>query len=538
MKKTTAVLIALPVLAIILFAAVSRSHSGAKKAEAADRKILYYVDPMNPAHTSDKPGLAPCGMKMEPVYADTAVSLGAAATTATRPLAPGAVRISLDKQQLMGVRLGQPQKTAGTRTLRTLGRVALDETRIFRTTVPVDGIVRSASQIVSGSFVRKDDVLATFYNRDFLTAEQTYFYALNTMDRFKENESEDQLKLTRAQVRAAEENLEFLGMTEMQIRQLAKTRELTKEIELRSPVNGLVLGRNAFQGLRFDRGTELFRIGEMEHVWVLADVFENEGQYFEPGTIARITLRTHNKTFPAKVSNALSQFDPVSRTLKVRLEAENEGYLMRPDMFVDVELPVNLPEALVVPAEAVLDSGLRRMVFVDCGEGVFEPRKVETGWRFGDHIQIVSGLMGDERIVISGNFLIDSESRMKMAAAGVSAEMAKDPVCGMSVDSSAARTAKLATEHEGKTFYFCNLMCKQRFDKEPSKFISKIENAPDVPAPPAVLPSAPGTNSPPKMKMESSEMEQPASTVPRPVRTSLRKIPQGIKNPPVEAAHE
>ena len=119
------------------------------------------------------------------------------------------------------------------------------------------------------------------------------------------------------------------------------------------------------------------------------------------------------------VSKVLPQFDPVSRTLKVRLELDNPGYVLRPDMFVDVEFPVTLPPALTVPSDAVLDSGLKKTVFVDRGNGFFEPRQVETGWRFGDRVEITKGLMAGEQIVISGNFLIDSESRMKMAAAGM-----------------------------------------------------------------------------------------------------------------------
>ncbi len=476
MKRKAAIslvlLVGLGVIGAVWFTRASSTGQPAR-----ERKILYYVDPMNPAHTSDKPGLAPCGMKMEPVYAD---EQGASPRMSSN-VVPGAVRVSPDKQQLIGVHVGRVEKASGTRTLHTLGRVALDETRIFRVTVPVEGLVRRAGPIVTGSFVQRDEVLATFYNRDFLTAQQTYLYALNTMDRFKDNESEDQLKLTRAQIRAAEENLEFLGMGETQMKELARTREITREVQLRSPVTGLVLARNAFQGLRFDRGTELFRVGEMEHVWVLADVFENEAQFFRTGTTARVTLRTHNRSFTARISTALPQFDSVSRTLKVRLEADNPDYLMRPDMFVDVELPVQLPEALVVPAEAVLDSGLRKIVYVDCGNGVFEPRKVETGWRFGEQIQIASGLMADERIVISGNFLIDSESRMKMAAAvaapAAPAEArAKDPVCGMNVTVEKARSAGRFSEYQGKTYYFCNDGCKKEFESNPKQFVKDTQS--------------------------------------------------------------
>jgi YHS domain-containing protein len=173
------------------------------------------------------------------------------------------------------------------------------------------------------------------------------------------------------------------------------------------------------------------------------------------------------------VSTVLPQFDPNSRTLKVRLELDNPGYTLRPDMFVDVEFPVTLPAALTVPADAVLDSGLRKMVFVDRGNGYFEPRKVETGWRFGDRIEITKGLMPGERIVVSGTFLIDSESRMKAAAAGIYGESSNDPVCGMYVDEGKAKASGKTGSYSKKTYYFCSDDCKQKFDKNPGLYLKK-----------------------------------------------------------------
>ena len=443
----------------------------------AERKILYYVDPMHPAYRSDKPGIAPdCGMQLEPVYADGGPALPGSAN-GSKSLPAGAVQISPERQRMVGVRVGQVEKTSGTHLLRTLGRIALDETRVFRVTIPVEGLVRHSGPIVSGSMVRKDELLATFYNRDFLTAQQTYLYALNTMDRYKDNESEDQLKLTRAQMRAAEENLEFLGMGETQLHEIARTRQIAREIQLRSPKAGLVLARNVFAGLRFDRGTELFRIVELDHVWILADVFENEAQYFRPGTTARVTVPHQQRSFHATVSQALPQFDAATRTLKIRLEVDNPGFVLRPDMFVDVELPLTLPPALTVPNDAILDSGLRKTVFVAIGEGLFEPRKVETGWRFDDRVQILKGLMEGERIVTSGTFLVDSESRLKAAAAGVYCEATRDPVCGMEVDQAKAKAAGRKIEHRGTTYYFCSEDCKHKFEKSPENYVTPGKGA-------------------------------------------------------------
>jgi membrane fusion protein, copper/silver efflux system len=374
------------------------------------RRVLYYQDPMHPAYKSDKPGIAPdCGMRLEPVYA------GSEAATNGRqaPSTPGAVHISREKQTGLDLRTEAATRTSRDHNFRVLGRVALDETRIYRVAAAVDGWVRKAGPIVTGSIVQKDEVLATFYNRDFLTAQQTYLYALNTMDRFKDNESEDQLKLTRAQMRASEENLEFLGMGETQLRQVARTREIARDIEFRSPVTGLVVARNAFSGLRFDRGAELFRIADLSHVWILADVFENDARLLR--AVRKATLRYQDRLSPVHLSSTLPQFDPVSRALKVRLETDNPDLILRPDMFVDVEFQASLPAAIAVPVDAVIDSGLHKTVYVETADGSFVPRQVETGWRLGDNVEIVSGLAPGERIVAAGNFLLDSESRMRLA---------------------------------------------------------------------------------------------------------------------------
>ena len=374
------------------------------------RRVLYYQDPMHPAYKSDKPGIAPdCGMQLEPVYADGEES---ELHGRQAPSTPGAVRISETKQRSVGIRTEEVTRASRDHTLRVLGRVALDETRIYRVAAAVDGWVRKAGPIVTGSIVQRDEVLATFYNRDFLTAQQTYLYALNTMDRFKDNESEDQLKLTRAQKRASEENLEFLGMGETQLRQVALTREIARDIEFRSPVTGLVVARNAFSGLRFDRGSELFRIADLNHVWILADVFENDARLLR--AVRRANVRYQDRLFAVHLSSALPQFDPASRALKVRLEMDNPDLTLRPDMFVDVEFQASLPAAIAVPSDAVVDSGLRKTVYVETADGSFVPRQVETGWRLGDSVEIVSGLAAGERVVVAGNFLLDSESRMRL----------------------------------------------------------------------------------------------------------------------------
>jgi YHS domain-containing protein len=205
-------------------------------------------------------------------------------------------------------------------------------------------------------------------------------------------------------------------------------------------------------------------------VWILLDVFENETKYLKPGVKSRVSLPGQQLVFEAVVSHVLPLFDPNTRTMKVRLEAENPKYTLRPDMFVDVELPVELPATLSVPTDAVLDTGLKKTVFIDRGGGFFEPREVETGWRLGNKVEITRGLAPGERVVVSGTFLIDSESRLELAAAGMSETISQDPVCGLQVSVKKAIQSGRKTVYEGKTYYFCSDECKARFDEDPKRY--------------------------------------------------------------------
>ncbi len=387
------------------------------------------------------------------------------------------VKISPEKQQAIGVRVGFVEKKSFTHTLRILGRVAIDETRVYRINASVDGWVRETYPNSVGSLVKKNEILATFYSPEFLGAQQAYIFALGSLDRFQSTgkETPAQIDLTRANIKQYKDSLRNLGMGELQIDEIGHTRFYTENINITSPANGFVIARNVSPGERFEKGKELYKIGDMNRVWILADVFENEAEYYKPGLKVKFTIPHNKRAFLAIVSNVLPQFDPATRTLKVRLEADNPGYMLRPDMFVDVELPISLPPTIAVPADAVLDSGLKRTVFVDRGEGFFEPREVETGWRVGNRVEIVRGLEPGERIVISGTFLIDSESRLELAASGMYGTISKDPVCGVEVSINKAEKVGRKSIYQGKVYYFTSDECKQQFDKKPDRYLNKEE---------------------------------------------------------------
>jgi Cu(I)/Ag(I) efflux system membrane fusion protein len=220
------------------------------------------------------------------------------------------------------------------------------------------------------------------------------------------------------------DELRNLGVSNPQLRDMGRRRELVQDIRVESPVDGVVLKRSASPGLRFDRGFEFYRIADLNRVWILADVYRHQLPLIRRGGSARITMAEETRVLAATVSPSEPIFDDATLTLKVRLEAANPKRALTPGMFVDVEFPVDLPAAVVVPADAIVDSGLRKTVFVDTGDGSFEPRLVETGWRMGDDVEVRKGLVPGERIVISGTFFVDSESRMKAPARGASTAQA------------------------------------------------------------------------------------------------------------------
>jgi membrane fusion protein, copper/silver efflux system len=479
---------AVGILALVLVAFVAGAwwnHRPAASLSAA-RQAVYYTCPMHPQYKVDHPGDCPsCGMRLEPVQSDgTSPGHGDGG-----PLPAGAVRVSPERQQTIGVRLGTVERVSGTRSLRTTGRVAPNENDVYPLVAGSEGWVRDVRGATTGSLVRKNETLLTLYSPEFINAQQSYYSGLDTLERV----TTEQIR-TNTPNRAAESaernanTLRNLGVSEEQLAEMRANRSLQQHIRVVAPVDGFVLERKAAPGLRFDRGFEFFRIADLRKVWILADLYANQQPFVRRGSKARVSSRDQDRTFEAAVSQTEPVFDEATRTLKVRLETDNRDFALKPGMFVDVELPADLPESLAVPADAIVDSGLRKTVFVDRGNGYFEPRDVETGWRIGGQVEILKGLMAEEKIVISGTFLVDSESRMKVASAGV-VNAVTDPVCGMDVDAKKAAASGKTATHAGQPYYFCSDECKKKFEAEPGKYIAGGHS--HAPAPPA---SAPGVS--------------------------------------------
>jgi len=437
------------VAAIALAGLVFLVHQAGSKPVQA-RRVLYWVDPMHPSYRSDKPGTAPdCGMALEPVYAEeTSKSLLPSADST-----PQGINIDPATQQLYGIRLAKVEKDAGNGTIRVFGRVAPDQTRVYRVNLGTDGFVKETYDDAVGNHVTKNQHLAIVYSPEFLAVAGGYLSA-NERTPAGASAMKDNIAPSTTQgaasAQARADRLRNLGMSDAQIDEISMNRKIPENIYVVSPADGFILSRNISPGVRFERYMDMYSIADLSRVWILADVLGKDVQAFRPGARALVTLPNTGETFQARVSNVLPEIDPASRILQSRLEVDNPGFKLRPDMFVDVDLDISLPSGLSVPTDAVVDSGKSKRVYVETSDGHFEARAVETGWRLNDRIQIVRGLREGENVVASGTFLVDSESRLQMASnSGNSAREAGPENTAMhrSLKSKADNSMKAEMEH-------------------------------------------------------------------------------------------
>ena len=472
---------------------------GQRSEQGGTRRVLYYVDSMHPAYHSEKPGIAPdCGMPLEPVYAEDAGN--APRSTPLAQLAPGDVNIDHATQALLGIQVATVEKSGAPHVIRVVGRVVPEDTRVYRINSATDGFIRDTYNDSVGELVKKDQKLATSYTGEVLPVASGFLAATAGVPGAVGKDGSKTVafpgslhKQGVSSVEGFTDRLRNLGVSDVQIKQMAESGQLPQSIDVVAPVDGVILARNITPGQHFEHSTEFYRIADLSRVWILADIFGSEAQGFHPGAIARVTLSGQGKTFSARVSNVLPQVDPATRTLKLRLEADNPGYALRPDMYVDVELSVAMPPGLTVPQDAVIDSGREQRVFVEGDHGVLQPRPVQTGRHFGDRVEIVKGLSEGERVVAAGTFLVDSESRLKSAGQkpleqprrdkgaprstnepGLDASVGKvkDAACGMMIDTAKAVAQGNTVTRDGVTYYFCSDSCKKKFGAQPEHYLA------------------------------------------------------------------
>ncbi len=378
------------------------------------RKVLYWYDPMHPAYRSATPGKAPdCGMTLVAKYADDA------AMSADMP--HGTVRISAEKQQLIGVKLGRVEEQPLTKTLRAVATIAIDERWLSHAHTKVEGWIQDVFVNYVGEEVQHGDPLFTLYSPELLSAQQEYLIALKARKELADSSTPEIARSMEALFEAARERLQLWDLSEEQIRQLEDSGKPQRDVTFYAEHGGFVIERKALPHMRVEKNTDLYLIADLSQVWAIAEVYEYEAPLVRLGQTGRMTVAAlPGRTFIGKVDYIYPQLDPQTRTLKVRLDFANPDLKLRPDMFANVEFTAALGQKLVVPEEALLDSGTRQYVFLHRGDGYFEPREVQIGMRTGGWVAIEHGLKRGDEIVVSGNFLIDSESKLKAAAGQMS----------------------------------------------------------------------------------------------------------------------
>ena len=372
-----------------------------------ERKILYYVDPMFPTLKSDKPGKSPDGMELTPVYADE---------EDTGVFEPGTVKISGRRQQLINLRVVEVKEGTIGQNIRTVGVLQYDETKIVKIHPRIEGWIDKVYADYTGRFVRKGQPLFSIYSPELVATQQEYLLALKAEQSLGESKFADVSSGAKSLRASAYRRLKLWDVSDQQIKQLEDTQKPMTTIVFYSPVSGFVLEKNAFEKSRITYDTETYSIVDLSTIWLMADIYEYEAPRVRIGQKAIMSLAYDpGRPFEGKVTYIYPSLNNMTRTLKARIEFANPQFLLKPDMYANVELEVNQGTGLLIPEEAVLDSGERKIVFVQTKEGVFEPREVKTGPRSGGEVLITRGLKAGEKVVASGNFLIDSESQLKSA---------------------------------------------------------------------------------------------------------------------------
>jgi Cu(I)/Ag(I) efflux system membrane fusion protein len=372
--------------------------------DASGRRVTAWVDPMysqGPPHIykSNHPGRAPdCGMQLVPVYADATTTTAASSTVA------GYANVSLPakRQQLIGVKLATAELRDLSRAIRTTGRVAVDERRTAQVRTKFEGFAETLYVNFTGQQVRRGDPLLAVYSPDLLATQNELILA-------ERNHSD----LGRTLAGAARTRLRLFDMSAADIERVARTSKPMRDVIVRSPVTGVVMTKNVVVGARVMPSDTLYEIADLSHVWLLADVYEAELPSVRVGTPAQVVVG--GQTLTGRVTFIGPVVAAQTRTANVRIELDNAGGLLKPDMYADVILQQPVGSSVAVPDSAVMNTGTRSVVFVARGDGTFEPRQVTTGAKADGFYAIRSGVQAGERVVVDANFLVDSESRLKSA---------------------------------------------------------------------------------------------------------------------------
>ncbi len=372
------------------------------------KKIKYWAAPMDPTYIRNEPGKSPMGMDLVPVYAEDGEEKEPAST----------IRIDPVTIQNMGVRLGRVERKPLIKHIRTFGNITYDERQIYTVNTKFNGWIEKLYVDFVGETVKKGQPLFEIYSPELVTAQEEYLLALEQNRDLKDSSYARIREGAQRLLKASHTRLRYWDLSEKQIKKIENTGNVQKTLTIYSPARGVVIKKNAFQGHYVKAGQNQYEITDLSKVWVDVDIYEYELPWVRKGMPAKMELSyIPGKIFNGNVLFVYPFLTAKTRTATLRLEFPNPDYQLKPDMYVNVTLESAIAgDSLVIPQEAVIDSGVRKVVFVALGKGKFQPREVKLGVEGNDYeFQVLEGLHENEEIVISAQFMLDSESRLREA---------------------------------------------------------------------------------------------------------------------------
>jgi membrane fusion protein, copper/silver efflux system len=472
---------------------------------SGERKIAYYQDPMHPWYTSDKPGKAPdCGMDLVPVYEGGSDTKG--------------IKIDPVTVQNIGVKVEEVRIRELNNIIRTLGKVEYDERKVYSVNTKIMGWIEKLDVDYTGQLVRRGEPLLELYSPELVSTQEEYLQALRYERQLAGSSSDEARKGSENLVQSARRRLIYWDIPESEINALGLRGTPKKTMTFYAPVDGYVIDKMAYKGQSVMAGMELYRIADLSTVWIIADIYQYELPWVKMGQKADIELSyIPGKKFQGTVTYIYPTLNMETRTAKVRIELRNTPKLeFKPEMFATVQIvsPVSL-NTVAVPEQAIIRSGERNVAVIALGGGYFDPRDVTLGVTAGGFVQILDGIKEGEKIVVSSQFLIDSESNLKTAISQMSGhaghDMSKpmddsagaakghegndmnarshtnedtgmkgnasgqehdtvqsmiDPVCGMETSGDES----LAYVYKGNKYYFCSQSDMEKFKADPIKY--------------------------------------------------------------------
>ncbi|MBK9305414.1 MAG: efflux RND transporter periplasmic adaptor subunit [bacterium] len=379
----------------------------------AEHRILFYRSPMDPTVTSPAPRQDEMGMDYVPVYADEVAGGGTESV-------PGLATVTIDpaRQQLIGLRTAPVTRGDVAGSWQTIGRVQVDQTRVRKTNVKVEGYIERLFVDFVGMPVHQGQPLFSLYSPSLVAAENEYLLARRTKDALAARGAA--ADNGEALLAAARRKLEYWDVPTAEVERLEQTGQPAKSLTFVSPIAGVVTAKNVVEGARVNPGDTPFEITDLGVVWVMADAYESDLPRLQVGMPATFTVRAYaDRPFTGEIAFIDPLLDARTRTTKVHLHLRNPDGILKPEMFGDVVLTGTSREGLQIPADAVIRSGETDVVFVALGDGKFAPRVVQLGARSGDQVEVTGGLDEGQDVVVRANFLVDSESQLRSSLAAI-----------------------------------------------------------------------------------------------------------------------